>query len=161
MLPAAIAPTGEDQHRDPRTSRIIAAAIEVHRHLGPGLLESSYEQCLCHELRLRGLQFERQVPLPVIYKGLALDCGYKIDLIVQDEVVLELKSIERIMPIHQAQLLTYLKLARKSIGLLINFNVPILIQGICRRGSLTPQSHRDREEPKSLFCFLCDSVSLW
>src|SRR5216684_7403420 len=94
----------DEEQRDPRTSPIIAAAIEVHRHLGPGLLESAYEECLCHELLLMGLDFRRQVPLPVIYKGLPLDCGYQIDLIVQDEVVVELKAIERILPIHQAQL---------------------------------------------------------
>jgi GxxExxY protein len=122
-----------DHQRDPRTSPIIASAIEVHRHLGPGLLESAYEECLCHELHLRGITFQRQVSLPVLYKGLPLDCGYQIDLIVQDEVVLELKSTEKILPIHQAQLLTYMKLARKSVGLLVNFNVPVLTQGITRR----------------------------
>ena len=115
------------------TDRIIGAAIKIHRRLGPGLLESAYEECLCYELHLRAVAFTRQVRLPVIYKGLALDCGYKIDLIVRDEVVMELKSIEKILPIHQAQLLTYLKLTRKPVGLLINFNVPILTQGIVRR----------------------------
>ena len=130
---AAIASVEEDRHRDPRTSPIIAAAIEVHRHLGPGLLESAYEECLCHELHLMGINFRRQIPLPVIYKGLPLDCGYQIDLIVRDEVVVELKAIERILPIHQAQLLTYLKLTDKHVGLLINFNVPVLTQGITRR----------------------------
>jgi len=95
-----------EEPKDPRTSSIIGAAIEVHRHLGPGLLESAYEECLCHELHLRGLDFRRQVELPVLYKGLNLDCGYKIDLVVQDEVVLELKSVEKLLPVHQAQLLT-------------------------------------------------------
>jgi GxxExxY protein len=122
-----------DQPRDPRTSPILGAALEVHRHLGPGLLESAYEECLCHELRLRGLSFQRQVDIPVEYKGLKLNCGYKIDLLVQDEVILELKAVEKLSPIHQAQLLTYLKLAHKSVGLLINFNVPLLTQGIIRR----------------------------
>jgi len=122
-----------EETRDPRTSPILGAAIEVHRHLGPGLLESAYEECLCHELRLRGLCFQRQVGLPVEYKGLKLDCGYKIDLLVQDEVILELKAVEKLLPIHQAQLLTYLKLAHKRVGLLINFNVPLLTQGIIRR----------------------------
>jgi GxxExxY protein len=120
-------------NRDPRTSPIIGAAIEVHRQLGPGLLESVYEECLCHELHLRGLGFRRQVDLPVIYKGLMLDCGYKLDLIVQNEVVLELKSVDKLHPIHEAQLLTYLRLAGKRVGLLINFNVPQLTQGIIRR----------------------------
>jgi GxxExxY protein len=105
----------------------------VHRHLGPGLLESAYEECLCHELHLCGLSFERQVDLPVSDKGLKLDCGYRIDLIVQKTVLLELKAIERIMPIHQAQLLTYMKLSGMSVGLLINFNAPLLTQGIIRR----------------------------
>ncbi|MGH9665963.1 MAG: GxxExxY protein [Bryobacteraceae bacterium] len=105
----------------------------MHRNLGPGLLESAYEECLCHELHLRSLDCKRQVPLPLQYKGLKLDCGYKIDLIVQDEVVLELKAVERLLPIHEAQLLTYLKLTGKRVGLLINFNVPLLTQGIIRR----------------------------
>jgi len=125
---------GQDHdNRDPRTSPIIGAAIEVHRQLGPGLLESAYEECLCHELHLRGLEFRRQVDLPVMYKGLRLDCGYKLDLIVQNEVILELKSAEKLHPIHEAQLLTYLRLAEKRVGLLINFNVPQLTQGIIRR----------------------------
>ena len=123
----------KEETRDPRTSPILGAALEVHRHLGPGLLESAYEECLCHELRLRGLSFQRQVDLPVDYKGLKLNCGYKIDLLVQDEVILELKAVEKLLPIHQAQLLTYLKLAHKKVGLLINFNVPLLTQGIIRR----------------------------
>jgi len=123
----------DDEPRDPRTSPIIGAAIEVHRHLGPGLLESAYEECLCHELHLQEMEFRRQLELPVIYKGLSLDCGYRIDLIVQDEVILELKSVEKLLPVHQAQLLTYMRLAGKRVGLLINFNVPLLMQGIIRR----------------------------
>ena len=119
--------------KDPRTSPIIGAAIEVHRQLGPGLLESAYEECLCHELHLRGLAFERQVNLPVSYKGLQLDCGYKIDMIVGGEVVVELKSVEKLLPVHEAQLLTYLRLSEKRVGLLINFNVPVLTRGIVRR----------------------------
>ncbi len=120
------------EQRDPRTTSIIGAAIEVHRCLGPGLLESAYEECLCHELYLRGLSFERQVDLPVSYKGLMLGCGYKIDLIVQQVVVLELKAIEKLLPVHEAQLLTYLKLSGKRVGLLINFNTPLLISGVKR-----------------------------
>jgi GxxExxY protein len=111
---------------------IIGAAIEVHRELGPGLLESAYEECLCHELTLRGLRFKRQVELPVVYKGIKLDCGYKIDLIVEDEIVLELKTVDKLAPVHEAQLLTYLRLSGKRVGLLINFNVPVLRQGIKR-----------------------------
>ena len=123
----------KEEQKDQRTSRIIGAAIEVHRALGPGLLESAYEECLCHELHLRGLAFERQVALPVPYKGLKLDCGYKIDVVVDSTVILELKCVEKILPIHEAQLLTYLKLSGKHVGLLINFNVPLLTQGIIRR----------------------------
>lgn len=121
-----------ESESDPRTAPIIGAAIEVHRHLGPGLLESAYEECLCHELHLRGLPFERQVALPVPYKGLLLACGYQMDVVVNQEVVLELKAIERISPVHEAQLLTYLKLSGKHVGLLINFNTPLLTRGIKR-----------------------------
>jgi GxxExxY protein len=111
------------------TEKIIGAAIEVHRALGPGLLESAYEECMCRELDLRALAFQRQVPLPVEYKGIKLDCGYRLDLIVQDSVILELKSIEHVLPVHDAQLLTYLKLTGKRIGLIINFNVSVLVRG--------------------------------
>jgi GxxExxY protein len=123
----------DEEGKDPRTSPIIGAAIEVHRNLGPGLLESAYEECLCHELHLRGLDFKRQVALPLLYKGLKLDRGYKLDLIVQDQVILESKAVEKLLPIHEAQLLTYLRLTGKRVGLLINFNVPLLTQGIVRR----------------------------
>ncbi|HXC44187.1 MAG TPA: GxxExxY protein [Candidatus Dormibacteraeota bacterium] len=122
-----------ENQQDPRTAAIIGAAIEVHRQLGPGLLESAYEQCLCHELHLRGLPFRCQIDLSVSYKGLQLDCGYKIDLIVNDEVIVELKSVEKILPVYEAQLLTYLKLSGKKVGLLINFNSLLLTQGIIRR----------------------------
>jgi GxxExxY protein len=115
------------------TKAIIGAAIEVHRALGPGLLESAYEECLCEELKLRGIPFERQKPLPVTYKGRQLDCGYRLDLLVADAVVLELKAIEAFAPIHDAQLLTYLRLGGWKVGLLINFNVPILREGIRRK----------------------------
>jgi GxxExxY protein len=97
------------------------------------LLESAYEQCLCHELHLRSLNFKCQVELPVSYKRIKLDCGYKVDVIVNDEVILELKAVEKLLPVHEAQLLTYMRLASKSVGLLINFNVPQLTQGIVRR----------------------------
>jgi GxxExxY protein len=111
------------------TEKVIGAAIEVHRALGPGLLESAYEECLCLEFNLRGLAFQRQVPLPVEYKGVKLDCGYRLDLIVQDEVILELKCVEHLLPVHDAQLLTYLKLTRKRVGIIINFNVATLVKG--------------------------------
>ena len=122
-----------EERKDPRTAPIIGAAIEVHRALGPGLLESAYEECLCHELHLRALAFQRQVDLPVPYKGLKLDRGYKMDVVVDNTVILELKCVEKILPIHEAQLLTYLKLSGKHVGLLINFNVPLLTQGVVRR----------------------------
>jgi GxxExxY protein len=114
------------------TERIIGAAIEVHRHLGPGLLESVYEECFCYELSCAGLEFQRQVQLPVNYKGLKLDCGYRIDLLIEDAIIIEIKSNEGIAPVHCAQLLTYLKIAHKEVGLLINFNVPALKQGLKR-----------------------------
>lgn len=115
------------------TETIIGAAIEVHRQLGPGLLESAYEECLCRELALRQIAFERQRPLPVEYKGLRLDCGYCLDLLVANAVVIEIKAVESIVPVHEAQLLTYLRLGGWRVGLLINFNVPVLKHGIRRR----------------------------
>ena len=114
------------------TEKIIGAAIEVHKALGPGLLESSYEECLSHELKLRSVPFEKQVPLPVEYKGVKLDCGYRLDMLVNKKVVVELKAVGRLERIHEAQLLTYLKLGGWTVGLLINFNVPILKSGIKR-----------------------------
>ncbi len=115
------------------TEAILGAAIEVHRALGPGLLESTYEECLCHELALRGLTFKRQIDLPVDYKGIRLDCGYRLDVVVEDAVIVELKSVEKLVPVHEAQLLTYLRLSGKKVGLLINFNVAVLKDGIVRR----------------------------
>lgn len=120
------------KRHDALTEKIIGAAIEVHRNLGPGLLESTYEICLCHELSLRGLQFRRQVALPVAYKGINLDAGYRLDVVVEDQVVLELKAVDSIQSVHEAQLMTYLKLSGYQIGLLMNFNVKYLKQGIKR-----------------------------
>ncbi|MCK4790078.1 MAG: GxxExxY protein [Desulfobacteraceae bacterium] len=114
------------------SGKIIGAAIEVHKALGPGLLESAYEKCMCHELTLRGLSFECQKPLPVIYKGEKLDCGYRLDIVVEDTIIIELKSCEAIEPIHRAQLLTYLKLSCLTLGLLLNFNVPVMRDGVVR-----------------------------
>jgi GxxExxY protein len=111
---------------------VIGAAIEVHKALGPGLLESAYEACLRRELDLRGIGYEQQQPLPVEYKGERVDCGYRLDLIVEGMLVVELKSVEELLPIHEAQLLTYLRLTGIHLGLLINFNVPVLRQGIKR-----------------------------
>ncbi len=120
------------QNVNQTTEAIIGSAIEVHKHLGPGLLESAYEECLCHELSLRNIPFQKQVPLPVVYKGTKLDCGYRVDLLVKDEVVVELKAIESILPIHEAQALTYMRLGSWKVGLIINFNTPIVVKGIKR-----------------------------
>lgn len=115
------------------TEAIIGAALEVHRTIGPGLLESAYTQCLCYELALRKIPFLMELPLPVRYKGVNLDCGYRLDIVVADAVVVEVKSVENITPLHEAQLLTYLRLGGWKVGLLINFNVPLLRDGIVRR----------------------------
>ena len=115
------------------TEQIIGAAIEVHRELGPGLLESAYEECLCHEFRLRGISFRRQVDLPVAYKGVHLDCGYRMDLVVNDRVVVELKCLDAVLRVHEAQLLTYLRLSGKRVGLLLNFQVAAMTRGIVRK----------------------------
>ena len=114
------------------TEGVIGAAIEVHRHLGPGLLESAYEDCLAHELTLRGIAFERQKPLPLEYKGLKLPCAYRLDLLVEGQVVAEIKAADGVAPIHEAQVLTYLRIGGWKVGLLINFHVPRLKDGIRR-----------------------------
>ena len=114
------------------THTIISAAIEVHRNLGPGLLESTYRNCLIQELTLRGLNVASERPIPVVYKGTKLECGFRLDLLVEDEIVVELKSVETIAPVHEATVLTYLRLSNHRIGLLINFNVAILKQGVRR-----------------------------
>ncbi len=123
---------GELIHRE-ITEKVIGAAIEVHKHLGPGLLESTYESCLCHELQIRGLSFQRQVALPMDYKGLHVEAAFRLDLMVEGKVIVELKSQEGILPIHEAQLMTYMKLTGTRVGLLLNFNVPTMKDGIVRR----------------------------
>lgn len=120
------------KHENEISNAIIGAAIEVHRLLGPGLLESAYEGCLEEEITLRGLSFERQKPIPIIFKDKKLDCGYRMDFLVENKVVIEVKSVEALAPIHTAQVLTYLKLSDRRLGLLINFNVMILKDGITR-----------------------------
>jgi|SRR5579863_477279 len=114
------------------TGAIIGAAIEVHKILGPGLLESAYEETLCHELTSRSLSFERQKPIPLVYKNVKLDCGYRLDLLVESQVIVELKSVEGLSPIHEAIMLTYLKLSGHRVGLLLNFNVTIMKDGVRR-----------------------------
>ncbi len=124
--------TGNLLHKE-LSDQVIGAAIEVHRQLGPGLLESAYQACLAHELSLRGILFVSQLDLPLTYKGVQLDVGYRIDLLVDDKVIVELKAVEKVLPIHEAQLLTYLRLLRKPVGLLLSFFVPVLKDGIIRR----------------------------
>jgi GxxExxY protein len=114
------------------SGKIVDCAIKVHKRIGPGLLESTYETCLIYELRKAGLKVETQVPLPIIYDDIKLEAGYRIDILVEDSIIVELKSVEALIPIHEAQLLTYLRLANKKIGLLINFNVALLKNGIRR-----------------------------
>jgi GxxExxY protein len=120
------------RENDPLTERIIGFAIEVHRQLGPGLLESAYEECLCIELKHADIAYRRRAPLPVTYKGSRLDCGYRLDLVVAERVVIEVKTVERLLAIHEAQLLTYLKLSRIRTGLLLNFNSAALKDGLRR-----------------------------
>jgi GxxExxY protein len=141
------------------THKIIGAAIEVHRQLGPGLLESAYEECLARELSIRGIRFERQKPIPVVYKGIKLECGYRIDLLVERRIVVELKSIAEIAPIHEAVVLTYLKLSGNTVSLLINFYVTVLKVGIRRyiwreREELTTEAaEATKEIPEDLPTF--------
>ena len=122
------------------TEKIIGVAIDIHRELGPGLLESAYEACMVYDLSQISMKVERQKPLPIVYKGVKLDCGYRLDLLVQDEVIVEIKSVEKLAPIHKAQLLSYLKLSGCKVGLLINFNVQILKHGIQRVVNNFPDS---------------------
>jgi GxxExxY protein len=121
-----------DKQRDPLSDKVIGLAIEVHRGLGPGLLESIYEECLSLELKEHGLSHARQVPLPIVYKTIRLDCGYRMDFVVEERLVLELKAVERLLAVHKAQLLTYLKLSGHKTGLLFNFNEVVLKDGLIR-----------------------------
>ncbi len=120
------------EERDPLSQKVIGLAIEVHRGLGPGLLESAYEACLCYELKINDISFRRQVPLPVVYKSIKLDCGYRMDIVVEDKLIVELKAVEKLLPVHEAQLLTYLTLSGLRTGLLMNFNTPVLKDGLRR-----------------------------
>jgi GxxExxY protein len=122
----------DKEELDALGTRIIGAAIEVHRHLGPGLLESAYRMTLCRELALNDLRFETELPLPLHYKGIKLDCGYRLDVVVEGEIVLELKAIDSLLPIHEAQLLSYLRLSNRRLGYLINFHEQMLKNGIKR-----------------------------
>jgi len=119
-------------HESGLGERVIGLAIDVHRHLGPGLLESAYEECLCFELAQAGMAHRRQVPLPIVYKDIHLDCGYRMDLVIKDELIVEIKAVERILPVHEAQMLTYLRLSRLRAGLLMNFNNVVSKDGLRR-----------------------------
>lgn len=143
--------------------RVIGLCIEVHRELGPGLLESAYEEALAYELTQAGLKYERQRDIPLLYKGVKLDCGYRLDFVVEGELILELKAAVELLPVHHAQLLTYLKLERRSLGLLINFNVPVLKKGINRlvAGELFKEEKTARSDFTQLALLLCASASLW
>ncbi len=143
--------------------RVIGLCMEVHRELGPGLLESAYEEALAYEFTQAGFAFERQREMPLPYKGVKLDCGYRLDFIVEGQLIIELKAVSELLPIHHAQLLTYLKLERRPLGLLINFNVPALKDGVRRvvSGDLFKQEKPTRTDLGHLALFLCASVSLW
>ena len=145
------------------TGKVIGLCIEIHRELGPGLLESAYEECLAYELTKAGLHFERQRALPVRYKEVQLDCGYRLDFVIEGALILELKAVTELHPIHEAQLLTYLKLDKKSLGLLINFNVPVLKHGVKRVacGDLFKDENGGKGFAFRLLSFLCASVPLW
>ena len=119
-------------HGDALSNRVIGLAIDVHRQLGPGLLELAYEECPCFELRQNGIGYSRQVPLPVVYKDVKLECGYRLDILVEKELIIEVKAVERLMPIHEAQMLTYLRLSGRKIGLLMNFHCTVLKDGLRR-----------------------------
>jgi len=129
---AETAEINKEERLNKITETIIGVAVDVHRAMGPGLLESAYEACMVYDLTHAGLKVEHQKPLPIIYRGVRLDCGYRLDLVIENEIILELKSVERLLPIHKAQLISYLKLSHCNIGLLINFNVRILKDGIQR-----------------------------
>ena len=134
----------ENDRLDQISRRIIGAAIEVHRHLGPGLLESAYQSCLVIELKQLGLRLEEQKALPVVYKEVRLDCGYRLDLLVEDAIIVEIKAVETLLPIHAAQLLSYLRLAKKRVGLLMNFHVPVLKDGLKRIVNEFPDSEWEK-----------------
>jgi GxxExxY protein len=145
------------------SQRVIGLCIEVHRELGPGLLESAYEEALAFELTHAGLAFKRQFETPLKYKGVNLNCGYRIDFLIEEKLILELKAVNELLPVHHAQLITYLKLDRRSLGLLINFNVPALKDGVRRvvSGNLFNAEQSVTAQLGSPFFLLCASVSLW
>src|SRR6266850_2960165 len=153
-----------ERHRlNELSGKVIGLCIEIHRELGPGLLESAYEECLAYELTKAGLHFERQRALPVRYKEVQLDCGYRLDFVIEGALILELKAVTEFHPIHEAQLLTYLKLDKKSLGLLINFNVPVLKNGVKRVacGNLFKAEAGGRNFFGQMLSLLCASTIAW
>jgi GxxExxY protein len=152
----------ERQKLNELSGKVIGMCIEIHRELGPGLLESAYEECLAYELSRAGLRFERQRALPIRYKEVQLDCGYRLDFVIEETLILELKAVTEMHPIYEAQLLTYLKLDKKHLGLLINFNVPMLKKGVKRVvwGSLFKDETGGRRFGTRIVSLLCASVSL-
>ena len=142
------------------SAKVIGLCIEVHRETGAGLLESAYEECLAYELSRNGLRFERQKEMPLRYKDVLLDCGYRLDFLIEDSLIIELKAVDKVLPIHQAQLLTYLKLSQKPLGLLINFNVPMLKDGIERMttGDLFREENKGRSDGWRLASLLFASI---
>src|SRR6266481_10080279 len=153
----------ERQRLNELSGKVIGLCIEIHRELGPGLLESAYEECLAYELTKSGHRFERQRALPVRYKEVQLDCCYRLDFVIEGVLILELKAVTEFHPIHEAQLLTYLKLDKKSLGLLINFNVPVLKKGVKRVacGNLFKDEDGERGLVNRMLSLLCASVPLW
>lgn len=151
------------RHLNQLSHRVIGLCMEVHRELGPGLLESAYESALAHELTRAGLRFERQRDMPLAYKGEQLDCGYRLDFIIEDELILELKAVASLQTIHHAQLLTYLKLERRSLGLLLNFNVPVMKEGVRRvaSGELFKEEKSDGLGFASFVMGFCASAFAW
>jgi GxxExxY protein len=119
-------------HESGLGERVIGLSIDVHRHLGPGLLESAYEECVCFELKQAGIHYQRQVALPIVYKDVRLDCGYRMDIVIENELIIEIKAVDRILPVHEAQMLTYLRLSRLQAGLLPNFNNVVMKDGLRR-----------------------------
>lgn len=157
-----LTPEQQRQHLNDLSHRLIGLCIEVHRELGPGLLESAYEEALAHELTQAGLKFERQRETPLRYKGVKLECGYRLDFVVEGQLIIELKAVAELLPVHHAQLLTYLKPERRPLGLLINFNTPALEDGIRRMvaGDLF-RNEASRSDLGKLVLLLCASVPLW
>lgn len=138
----------EEERLNKITETIIGVAINVHRALGPGLLESAYEACMVHDLAQAGLKVEQQKPLPIVYRGVKLECAYRLDLMIENEVIVEIKSVEKLLPIHQAQLMSYLKLSNCKVGLLINFNIRVLKNGIKRVVNNFPDTLRALRPPR-------------